>query len=211
MNTLYRNMVVVTTAAVHMRTMPLRSATSLRVLPAGFRGSITDGPVVSADGLTWFKLNEQGWVVEAVGGETILEIAPTSDFERAVFFVLQQEGGYVNDPNDPGGETNYGISKRSYPKLNIAKLTREKAKRIYQIDYWEKSGASQLSWPLSLTHFDFAVNAGVGQALQTLSKSGNDFSAYQLLRRTFYRSLNQFSIYGDAWLNRVDAVEKYIA
>ena len=38
-------------------------------------------------------------------------------FETAVNTTLQYEGGYVNDPNDPGGETNFGISKKAYPNL----------------------------------------------------------------------------------------------
>ena len=46
------------------------------------------------------------------------------------------EGGYVNDPNDPGGETKYGISKRSYPSVDIRNLTKEQAKSIYFRDFW---------------------------------------------------------------------------
>jgi hypothetical protein len=61
-------------------------------------------------------------------------------FERAVAFVLRHEGGYVNDPRDPGGETKYGISKRAYPRLDIKGLTEADAKEIYRRDYWEKAG-----------------------------------------------------------------------
>ena len=53
------------------------------------------------------------------------------DFDKALKFVLKWEGGYSNDPNDPGGETKYGISKRSYPELDISKLTLEQAKDIF--------------------------------------------------------------------------------
>ena len=45
-------------------------------------------------------------------------------FDDAVEIVLQNEKGYVNDPADPGGETNWGISRRAYPHLDIANLTR---------------------------------------------------------------------------------------
>ena len=48
-------------------------------------------------------------------------------FDTAFDRLIGHEGGYVNNPADPGGETKYGISKRSYPSLNIANLTREMA------------------------------------------------------------------------------------
>ena len=59
-------------------------------------------------------------------------------FLVAVEVVLTHEGGYTNNPADPGGETNYGISKRSYPQLDIKALTREQAVEIYRQDWWEK-------------------------------------------------------------------------
>ena len=51
-------------------------------------------------------------------------------FEEAVKSVLKHEGGYVNDPKDPGGETNFGISKRAFPDLDIKNLTEEDAIEI---------------------------------------------------------------------------------
>ncbi len=54
-----------------------------------------------------------------------------TNFEGALKFTLSWKGGLVNDPNDPGGETKYGISKRAYPELDIANLTLEQAKGIY--------------------------------------------------------------------------------
>src|ERR1043166_4882428 len=61
-----------------------------------------------------------------------------ADFSKAIGFVLSNEGGY-EPPNtaDPGGETNFGISKRQYPFLDIKKLTREEAIAIYERDYWK--------------------------------------------------------------------------
>ena len=59
--------------------------------------------------------------------------------------LLSHEGGYVNDPRDPGGETQWGISKRSYPSVNIKALTREGAIEIYRRDFWERSRADDLS------------------------------------------------------------------
>ena len=48
-------------------------------------------------------------------------------FQRCVLFVLNEEGGYVNDPADPGGETNFGISMRAHPEVDIKALTKAKA------------------------------------------------------------------------------------
>ena len=53
-----------------------------------------------------------------------------TDFNDIIEVVLHHEGGYVNDPVDPGGETNFGIAKRSHPDVDIANLTKEGAKEI---------------------------------------------------------------------------------
>lgn len=89
-------------------------------------------------------------------------------FDKAFEFIKKWEGEYINDPNDAGGETKYGISKRSYPHLNIRALTLEQAKEIYKKDFWIPSKANLLPEPLALAVFDFAVNAGVSRAMRTL-------------------------------------------
>jgi lysozyme family protein len=61
-----------------------------------------------------------------------------SEFNGAFEILIGHEGGYVDHPDDPGGETKYGISKRSYPEVNIAALTLDKAKAIYREDYWDR-------------------------------------------------------------------------
>ena len=82
-------------------------------------------------------------------------------FERTVGF----EGGYVNDPNDPGGETKYGISKRAYPDLDIARLTLAQAKAIYSRDYWDRLNLDQIKPEVIAGEiFDTAVNMGLTQA-----------------------------------------------
>lgn len=62
-----------------------------------------------------------------------------ANFDQAIEVVLKHEGGYVNHPKDPGGETKFGISKRTYPETDIKNLTRETAKRIYFEDWWVPS------------------------------------------------------------------------
>jgi lysozyme family protein len=128
-----------------------------------------------------------------------------ANFEKAVDFVLAHEGGYTNDPNDPGGETKYGISKRAYPDLIIANLTPEDAIEIYRRDYWIPSGAEQLPDNLALIHFDASVNNGLSKARQFLDQAGGDYREYLLLRIKFYNSLaahptNRGFLRG--WINR---------
>lgn len=59
-----------------------------------------------------------------------------ADFSESIEFVLANEGGYVNNPADPGGETNFGISRSSYPDLDIRALTAAEASAIYRRDFW---------------------------------------------------------------------------
>lgn len=90
-------------------------------------------------------------------------------FEFAVQQVIRHEGGYVNNPSDPGGETKYGICKRSYPDLDIARITIDDASSIYRHDFWDK--LPPLPAPLDYLVFDFAVNGGVKRAIKTLQLS----------------------------------------
>ena len=76
--------------------------------------------------------------------------------------MLKNEGGYVNDPADPGKETKYGISKRSYPNLNIRQLSLKDAEKIYFCDYWLKGKFEQIPDENVATQlFDLSVNLGI--------------------------------------------------
>lgn len=99
---------------------------------------------------------------------------PDPKFEEALAFVLAHEGGYSRDPRDPGGETKYGISRRSYPGLDIANLSQEQAASIYRSDYWDALGLSRLPGELALPIFDAAVNAGREAAVRWLQEALND-------------------------------------
>jgi lysozyme family protein len=94
-----------------------------------------------------------------------------STFDQAVNFVLKYEGGYVDNPDDPGGETNYGISKKAYPDLDIKNLTRDEAIAIYRRDYWDKCRCDELPASLAIITFDSAVNQGPSRAVKLLQKS----------------------------------------
>lgn len=95
-------------------------------------------------------------------------------FELAIDKVLKHEGGYVNHPNDPGGETNFGITKRSYPYLDIRNLTREMAIKIYKQDWWDNYHYSCINDQFLATKiFDMAINMGAVQAHKLLQRAAN--------------------------------------
>ena len=92
-------------------------------------------------------------------------------FERAVARVLGDEGGYADNPSDPGGETKFGISKREYPQLDIAALTRADAVAIYYRDWWQRYRYSELPGPIAAKVFDLAVNIGPAHAVRCLQRA----------------------------------------
>jgi lysozyme family protein len=97
-----------------------------------------------------------------------------SNFDRALGVVLRLEGGYVNDPRDPGGVTNLGITIATLQSWrgpgitvtpnDVRALTAAEAGQIYQVRYWAPVRANDLPWGLALVTFDAAVNQGVGAA-----------------------------------------------
>ena len=94
-----------------------------------------------------------------------------SEFKDAFEILIGHEGGHVDHPDDPGGETKFGISKRAYPEINIAGLTVDGAKAIYKKDYWDCVRADELPTPLRFLLFDGAVNAGVAQSIKWLQRA----------------------------------------
>jgi len=92
-------------------------------------------------------------------------------FARAIARLLGDEGGYVDNPADPGGETKFGISKREYPDLEIATLTRADAAAIYYRDWWQRYRYSELPGPIAAKLFDLAVNIGPDHAVRCLQRA----------------------------------------
>lgn len=110
-------------------------------------------------------------------------------FEAAIAGVLRTEGGYVNDPSDHGGETNFGISKRANPDVDVANLTEAKAKAIYRERYWKPINADALPAELQQVAFDAAVNQGVGWTKKALAKADGDPAKFIALREARYREI----------------------
>jgi lysozyme family protein len=92
-------------------------------------------------------------------------------FATAFEVVIGHEGGYVNNPYDPGGETKYGVSKRAYPSYDIRNLTEAQARGIYYKDYWVPTRCEVMPLSLAIVVFDAAVNNGVGRAIKWLQEA----------------------------------------
>lgn len=150
--------------------------------------------------------------------------------DQAIEVILKHEGGYSNNPNDPGGETKYGISKRSYPELNIRKLTRDHAKKIYKQDFWQPLKLYMIdNANVCLEIFDFAVNAGVSGSVKMAQKlagtkedgilggitarainefEGDFVKTFKHARIIYYEALtknnSKFKVFLKGWINRVN-------
>lgn len=124
------------------------------------------------------------------------------NFDVIMDHIFHWEGGYSNDPDDPGGETNFGISKRAHPDEDIAGMTKERAKEIYKRDYWNKLQLDTTPWPWDLVLMDTGVNMGVTAANQIFSKSRHwaDFLFYRI---EHYSRLPHAKKYLRGWINRI--------
>lgn len=152
-------------------------------------------------------------------------------WDSAFRLLLENEGGLVDDKNDSGGITKYGISKKTYPNLDIPSLTLWQAQDIYRRDYWERCKCDYIPDALSVAVFDFAVNSGIKTAIKKLQIAlgvtadgiiGNQtvgacnrlpvkkvLEDYMDLRLDYLMSLKKWSIYGKGWGNRVERTKKF--
>ena len=154
------------------------------------------------------------------------------NFDKSLKMILHHEGGYVNHPRDPGGETNLGVTKRVYEEWGGTKdmrdLPQEDVAPIYEKNYWGRAKCDHLPSGLDLAVFDWAVNSGVGRAakkLQTMIGTEADggigpntlrtldeyiehhgieetLRNYKAIRQKFYESLSTFDTFGKGWTKR---------
>ena len=92
-------------------------------------------------------------------------------FDTAISRLLSNEGGYTEGAGDPGGETAFGISKRSYPDVDIKNLTRDEAVAIYHRDFWTPIEGESLPFAVGYQLLDFAVNSGIQTAIRALQRA----------------------------------------
>ena len=160
-----------------------------------------------------------------------------SNFDDCLKLILHHEGGYVNHPKDPGGETNLGVTKRVYEEWggtkNMRDLTVEDVAPIYKKNYWDRVKADQIPEGLNLCVFDWAVNSGTGRAAKKLQgmigttvdggigpntlralkmyceTEGVEaaISEYTKIRQEFYESLSTFDTFGRGWTRRNQETE----
>lgn len=144
-----------------------------------------------------------------------------SNFERAFPLTLKHEGGYVDNPKDPGGATNLGITigtlsdwlGHKATKADVRALTPEKAKPIYKRNYWDKIGADRMEPGFDYACYDLAVNSGIGRAI-TMSKNVTGASpearikALCAARLAFLKRLPTWPTFGRGWEGRVNAVQR---
>jgi len=150
------------------------------------------------------------------------------NFDECLKMLLHHEGGYVNHPKDPGGETNLGVTKRVYEKWGGKKdmkdLTVEDVAPIYKKNYWDKCKCNDLDSGLDWAVFDWAVNSGTGRSAKAVQKicgasqdgaigpktlalvNGQDtqymVEEFGKIRQNFYESLSTFNTFGKGWTRR---------
>src|SRR5271157_1591973 len=88
-----------------------------------------------------------------------------ADFETAVLLTLRNEGGYTDNPADPGGATNMGIEQREMPNIDIKTLTVDQATAFYQETYWKPLYSQIENQSVANKLFDLGVLFGVGTAV----------------------------------------------
>jgi lysozyme family protein len=160
-----------------------------------------------------------------------------SNFDACFAAVLVHEGGYVNDPRDPGGRTNLGVTQRAWEawvghEVNedfMRKLTPDGVKPFYKSQYWDKIKGDELPSGVDEAVFDYSVNSGTGRAAKALQQAvgvlvdgaigpGTLAAVAKVdhadlvmkicsLREAFLKSLPTFDHFGKGWMIRVAQVE----
>lgn len=158
-----------------------------------------------------------------------------SDYPQALSFVLRWEGGYVNDPDDPGGATNKGVTQKTYDAYRrkqglalrpVQQITDVEVGDIYKTGYWDTVGGDRQPWPLSLVLFDTGVNMGPGRALEFLSQAKKTLDTdpsndgLELARRVIDLRVNRYYAlvqrnprlrkFLKGWLNRARELKQVI-
>lgn len=101
-------------------------------------------------------------------------------FGEALDFVLKEEGGYVDDPNDHGGSTNKGVTQAAYDgyrnstgsgSQSVRYINDAEVYEIYFNRYWIAGKCDQMNFPINLVHMDACVNSGLRAAMKLLQRA----------------------------------------
>jgi lysozyme family protein len=112
-----------------------------------------------------FELAVNHAMLYEVGGFWNVNVAGVADGTNS------RACGYTNDPNDPGGETKFGIAKSANPTLDITHLTWDQAKAVYYSHYWLNTKCDKMNGRVAALVFDSAVNNGSGTAAKFLQRA----------------------------------------
>lgn len=158
-----------------------------------------------------------------------------NNFDPCLKLVLESEGGWVNNPSDPGGETNLGVTKAVWEEWTghevrtMKGLTPADVAPMYKAKYWMACYANQLPLGIDYAVFDAAVNMGPGRAVKLLQecigcvpdgtigprtiqlidqkKPEDVIDAFSNRKTSFYEGLKGFPLFGKGWLKRVEDVK----
>ena len=160
------------------------------------------------------------------------------NFDKCLALVLKSEGGFVNNPADPGGMTNLGVTKTVWEEWvghpvdekAMRELTPETVAPMYKAKYWMACYAPQLKTGVDYCLFDAAVNMGPGRAVKLLQeaiscvpdgmigprtmqlldqkKAEDIVEAFSQRKISFYEGLKTFPVFGKGWLKRVEEVKQ---
>ena len=161
-----------------------------------------------------------------------------SNWPTSLALVLKSEGGFSNNPHDPGGMTNLGVTKnaweayvqRQVDEAEMRGLTPEKVAPLYKTQYWNPCKCDELPLGIDYAVFDFAVNAGVSRASKTMQTAlgtaadgivgpatigvavnadpDHFLEKFSAAKEQFYRGLSTFDHFGKGWLRRVSEVKQ---
>jgi lysozyme family protein len=159
-----------------------------------------------------------------------------NDYKECLDLVLRSEGGWVNNPNDPGGETNLGVTKAvweeyvGHPVTTMKNLTKDDVAPLYEQKYWRACYGEVLPRGLDFLCFSFGINAGSGRSVKLLQQSlglvsdgiigpkvmqklresniADVIKSFSESRREYYKSLKNFPIFGKGWISRTDKEEQ---
>lgn len=139
-----------------------------------------------------------------------------TNFQEALRLTLKYEGGFSNDPYDPGGATMKGVTQGTYnvyrahknlPRQSVRLISDAELQDVYKAGYWDEIGGDALPAGVDALAFDVAVNSGPGRARAWLAASANMAPADRVKyldnrRRSFYRGLKTFWRFGKGWMAR---------
>ena len=154
------------------------------------------------------------------------------NFDKCLKMLLSHEGGFVNHPEDPGGITNLGVTKKVYDEWidresteqEMRDLTPEDVAPIYKKNYWDRVKGDSLPSGLDWACFDWAVNSGSGRPAKAVQRAVGATADGAIgpatlglimekdpkfiieyvhdVRQDFYKSLKTFETFGRGWTRR---------